>query len=430
MSDIVLKVESLSKQYRLGEVGTGTISHDINRWWARVRGKEDPFSKIGQVNDRTQKAESDYVWALKDINFEVRQGEVLGIIGKNGAGKSTLLKLISQITAPTVGTVKAKGRIASLLEVGTGMHPEMTARENIFLNGAIMGMTKKEIKRKFDEIINFAGCNMYVDTPVKRFSSGMRVRLGFAVAAFLEPEILIVDEVLAVGDAEFQKKAVGKMKDVSAGDGRTVLFVSHNMGSVRSLCNRGLVLKNGEVQFMGGVQESISNYLSHYVEERRSIEWTLAEAPGNHVAKLLKATVWKTGDMNPDAMIQTGDSVSFRFVFQYLEDKRRQIDVSFHLFDEMNRLVFTTGSGHVNEPLFFEKGIITASATIPEGILHEGNYRVGRLLLVENRGSILYEHKDPIFFDVVRKITGYGWQGQKEGVVRPVLKWTLSKSRE
>lgn len=245
--NIAIKVENLSKQYRLGEIGTGTLSHDLNRFFAKIRGKEDPYSIIGQTNDRTATAESDYVWALKDINFEVQQGEVLGIIGNNGAGKSTLLKLISQITSPTTGSIKANGRIASLLEVGTGMHPEMTARENIFLNGAILGMTKKEIKAKFDEIIDFAGCQLYVDTPLKRFSSGMRVRLGFAVAAFLEPEILIVDEVLAVGDAEFQKKAIGKMKDISAGGGRTVLFVSHNMASVKSLCTRAILLENGTV---------------------------------------------------------------------------------------------------------------------------------------------------------------------------------------
>jgi lipopolysaccharide transport system ATP-binding protein len=254
MSDIVLSIENVSKLYRLGEIGTGTISHDLNRWVAKIRGKEDPFSQIGVTNDRTQKAESNFAWALKDINFQVRQGEVLGIIGKNGAGKSTLLKIISRITSPTKGEIKIKGRIASLLEVGTGMHPEMTARENIFLNGAIMGMSKKEIKSKFDEILDFAGCTMYVDTPVKRFSSGMRVRLGFAVAAFLEPEILIVDEVLAVGDAEFQKKAIGKMQDVSKSEGRTVSFVSHNMGSVKSLCSSGLVLKNGGIQFLGDIE--------------------------------------------------------------------------------------------------------------------------------------------------------------------------------
>jgi lipopolysaccharide transport system ATP-binding protein len=227
-----------------------------------VRGKEDPYALIGQTNDRSQKAESDYVWALKDINFEAEQGEILGIIGRNGAGKSTLLKILSQITSPTTGTIKTKGRIASLLEVGTGMHPEMTARENIYLNGAILGMTKKEIAAKFDEIVDFSGCAMYVDTPLKRFSSGMRVRLGFAVAAFLEPEILIVDEVLAVGDAEFQKKAIGKMKDISSGGGRTVLFVSHNMASIRSLCTRALVMNNGTVTFVGSVHEATQFYLA------------------------------------------------------------------------------------------------------------------------------------------------------------------------
>ncbi len=263
----VLKVENLSKLYRLGEVGTGTISHDLNRWWARVRGKEDPYALIGQTNDRSQKAESDYVWALKDINFDVEQGEILGIIGRNGAGKSTLLKILSQITSPTTGTIKTKGRIASLLEVGTGMHPEMTARENIYLNGAILGMAKKEIAAKFDEIVDFSGCAMYVDTPLKRFSSGMRVRLGFAVAAFLEPEILIVDEVLAVGDAEFQKKAIGKMKSVSQNDKRTVLFVSHNMASVLDLCKRGILLQNGQIEKVGPIHEIVSAYLQNNNKE-------------------------------------------------------------------------------------------------------------------------------------------------------------------
>src|SRR6056300_1111468 len=235
MSDVVIKIENLSKQYRLGLVGTGTLSHDFNRWSHRIRGKEDPYLKIGDTNDRSTKGESEYVWALRDINFEVRRGEVLGIIGKNGAGKSTLLKILSRVTSPTTGSIKSAGRMASLLEVGTGFHPELTGLENIYLNGAILGMTKAEIKRKLDEIIDFSGCALYIDTPVKRYSSGMKVRLGFAVAAFLDPEILVVDEVLAVGDAEFQKKAIGKMKDVSKGEGRTVLFVSHNMGSIDAL---------------------------------------------------------------------------------------------------------------------------------------------------------------------------------------------------
>jgi lipopolysaccharide transport system ATP-binding protein len=242
-------------------VGTGTLSHDLNRWWHQVRGKENPYLKIGDVNDRSTKGSSDYVWALQDINFEVERGEVLGIIGKNGAGKSTLLKILSKVTAPTTGSIKSRGRIASLLEVGTGFNGEMTGRENIYLNGAILGMTKKEITSKLDEIIDFSGCERYVDTPVKRYSSGMTVRLAFAVAAFLEPEILVIDEVLAVGDAEFQKKAIGKMQDISKGEGRTVLFVSHNMAAVKSLCTRGIVLENGKVVFEGGVDEVVDKYL-------------------------------------------------------------------------------------------------------------------------------------------------------------------------
>lgn len=261
MSDIAIKVENLGKLYRLGEVGTGTLSHDLNRWWARMRGKEDPFAKIGETNDRTKKGSSEYVWSLKDINFEVKQGEVLGIIGRNGAGKSTLLKVLSKVTAPTTGRIKVKGRIASLLEVGTGFHPELTGRENIFLNGAILGMSKTEIRSKFDEIVDFSGVERYIDTPVKRYSSGMYVRLAFAVAAFLEPEILIVDEVLAVGDAEFQKKCLGRMKDVSVNDGRTVLFVSHNMGAIQQLCSKAITMHYGRLMEFGETRKVISNYL-------------------------------------------------------------------------------------------------------------------------------------------------------------------------
>ena len=268
-----IKVENLSKAYQLGDFGTGTISRDLERFWARMRGKEDPFLKIGEVNDRTTKGESDIVWSLNDLNFEVEQGDAVGIIGRNGAGKSTLLKILSRVTSPTTGSVKIKGRIASLLEVGTGFHPELTGKENIFLNGAILGMRKAEIKRKFDEIVDFAGVERYVDTPVKRYSSGMYVRLAFAVAAHLESEILIVDEVLAVGDAEFQKKCIGKMGDVSRGEGRTILFVSHNMDSVRSLCNKGLVLNNGSIMFNGEVNEAIQTYsIKRFKSSNTSIE--------------------------------------------------------------------------------------------------------------------------------------------------------------
>lgn len=272
----VIKVENLSKQYRLGLIGTGTIRDDFTRFWAKIRGKEDPTLKIGLENTLGVKSESDkgkildnYVWALKNVNFELEKGEVLGIIGKNGAGKSTLLKILSKVTTPTTGQVKVRGRIASLLEVGTGFHPELTGRENIFLNGAILGMTKVEIKSKFDEIVEFSGVEKYIDTPVKRYSSGMYVRLAFAVAAHLEPEILIVDEVLAVGDAEFQKKCLGKMKDVS-GQGRTVIFVSHNMNAINDLCTKCIYMKRGSIEMIGETKKIVGNYISESLNFDRS----------------------------------------------------------------------------------------------------------------------------------------------------------------
>jgi lipopolysaccharide transport system ATP-binding protein len=279
MGNTVIEFNNVGKQYILGTIGTGTLSQDLNRWWAHIRGKEDPYLKIGEINDRTQKSENRFVWALRDINFKVEQGDVVGIVGKNGAGKSTLLKILSRVTSPTTGDIKIKGRIASLLEVGTGFHPEMTGRENIFMNGSIMGMTKTEIKSKFDEIVEFAGVAKYVDTPVKRYSSGMMVRLGFAIAAHLEPEILVVDEVLAVGDAEFQKKAIGKMQDVSKGEGRTVLFVSHNMAAVRSLCTRGILLKNGTIDYIGSIPNTLDKYLKNEGDIKKNkiidnIKWT------------------------------------------------------------------------------------------------------------------------------------------------------------
>lgn len=264
MSSIAIEFDKVGKQYRLGRVGTGTLSHDLNRWWTmNVLGKEDPYLRIGETNDRSKKGNSEYVWALKDISFKVEQGDVVGIIGKNGAGKSTLLKLLSRITSPSTGSIRYNGRIASLLEVGTGFHPEMTGRENIYMNGSIMGMTKAEITRKLDEIVDFAGVERYLDTPVKRYSSGMTVRLGFAVAAFLEPEILVVDEVLTVGDAEFQKKAIGKMNDVAHSEGRTVLFVSHNMAAVKNLCTRGVVLQNGALAYDGTTEDAVNYYLQN-----------------------------------------------------------------------------------------------------------------------------------------------------------------------
>lgn len=256
----VIKAENISKMYRLGIVGTRTISEDITRVWAKLRGKDDPFMKVGETNNRAVKGNSDFIWALKNINFEIKDGERFGIIGKNGAGKSTLLKILSRVASPTTGSLKVKGRVASLLEVGTGFHPELTGRDNIFLNGSILGMTQKEIKSKFDSIVDFSGVERYIDTPVKRYSSGMYVRLAFAVAAHLEPEILIVDEVLAVGDAEFQKKCLGKMHDVSEKEGRTVIFVSHNLQAIKNLCQKTIILNYGELFASGETEETLKLY--------------------------------------------------------------------------------------------------------------------------------------------------------------------------
>ncbi len=306
-----IEFNNVGKMYRLGRVGTGTLSHDLNRFWqTKILRREDPYLKIGQTNDRTTKGDSDYVWALRDINFKVEEGEVLGIIGKNGAGKSTLLKLLSNITTPSTGEIIAYGRIASLLEVGTGFHPEMTGRENIYMNGSIMGMTRGEINRKLDEIVDFAGVERYLDTPVKRYSSGMKVRLGFAVAAFLEPEILVVDEVLTVGDAEFQKKALGKMNDVAKGGGRTVLFVSHNMAAVRSLCTRGVVLQNGMQVFDGDASDAVDVYTSQCSNVGNA---RIADSINKKIDHLENIRIFFNGTENTESLIAGNqDSVEIK----------------------------------------------------------------------------------------------------------------------
>lgn len=319
MSNIAIEFDQVGKQYHLGTVGTGTLSHDLNRFWqTKILRREDPYLKIGETNDRTTKGTSDFVWALKDISFKVEQGEVLGIIGKNGAGKSTLLKLLSNITSPTTGCIKYKGRIASLLEVGTGFHPEMTGRENIYMNGSIMGMTKQEITRKLDEIVDFSGVERYLDTPVKRYSSGMTVRLGFAVAAFLEPEILVVDEVLTVGDAEFQKKAIGKMNDVAHGGGRTVLFVSHNMAAVRNLCTRGVVLQNGCQVFDGSALEAVDYYVSNNIQELKR------KTTKNNLIRRFETTrdveIESVEMTNNDLKVATNEPLSFSIVLKKNRD--------------------------------------------------------------------------------------------------------------
>ncbi len=314
MSNIAIEFDKVGKLYQLGSVGTGSLSHDFNRWWqTKILRREDPYLKIGETNDRTTRGNSDFVWALRDISYSIEQGDVVGIIGRNGAGKSTLLKLLSRVTAPTTGVIRARGRIASLLEVGTGFHPEMTGRENIYMNGSIMGMTRHEITSKLDEIVDFAGVERYLDTPTKRYSSGMMVRLGFAVAAFLEPEILVVDEVLAVGDAEFQKKAIGKMQDVASGEGRTVLFVSHNMAAVKNLCKSGIVLENGTTAFVGTADDAIKRYLAANEElshTERIIDRIKYLKPSIHIDKILIngselcETTIKSGQQTMDIVIE------------------------------------------------------------------------------------------------------------------------------
>ena len=346
MKQLAIKAENISKQYRLGEVGTGTLSHDLNRFWHKVRGLEDPYLKIGEANDRSSKGESDYVWSLRDINFEIEQGDAVGIIGRNGAGKSTLLKLLSKVTKPTTGSFKVNGRIASLLEVGTGFNPEMTGRENIYLNGAILGMRRYEITRKLDEIIAFSGVERYIDTPVKRYSSGMYVRLAFAVAAHLESEILIVDEVLAVGDADFQKKCLGKMGDVSKGEGRTVLFVSHNMVAIQNLCNKGILLNNGNIKSEGDIQKVLSNYLSinqYSVLPNNSKEIFLSN---------LKATS-KNDTYKP---IITGQNAIIELEISSLIDKDG-IFIGIGINDLYGNRLITPFSKHTNKSYSIKKGI-------------------------------------------------------------------------
>lgn len=408
MSEIAISFENISKQYRLGTIGTGTISHDLNRWWHTVRGKEDPYLKIGETNDRSTKGTSDYVWALRDINFDVKQGEVLGIIGKNGAGKSTLLKLLSRVTSPSTGSIKAKGRIASLLEVGTGFHPEMTGRENIYMNGAIMGMTKQEITSKLDEIVDFAGIERYIDTPVKRYSSGMTVRLGFAVAAHLEPEILVVDEVLAVGDAEFQKKAIGKMKDVSSGGGRTVLFVSHNMTAVKNLCTRGLILKNGMVNYSSTIDDTVSHYLlDETVSGVENRYWDFDNAPGIEKVRVKSAYVEFEGE-------ELNVNTSFNIVTEFwVLEEGFPLNVSMVLSTFSDECVFNVFTEH--RPL--KKGLHRAVFHIPAKLMNDGLYYVSNMFVSNAQAVFFHEHANS--FEVLEERATDGWYGKWIGAVRP-----------
>ncbi len=363
-----LKAENISKQYRLGQVGTGTLSHDLNRFWHKVRGKEDPYLKIGEANDRATKGDSEYVWSLQNINFEIEQGDAVGIIGRNGAGKSTLLKLLSKVTKPTTGKIYSNGRIASLLEVGTGFHPEMTGRENVYLNGAILGMTRKEITRKFDEIVDFSGVERYIDTPVKRYSSGMYVRLAFAVAAHLESEILIIDEVLAVGDAEFQKKCLGKMGDVTKGEGRTILFVSHNITAIKELCNYGILLDRGNLVTQGDINKCILEYQKNS-DIKFLYDYSNDEVKVENNKILVKS--YKAEPINGDMInIKSGIKITVTFMSK-LENV--DIDLSFFLKNSHDLTVMSTGM-MVSQNKNSEKGDYTVSFEIPPYTINEDSY--------------------------------------------------------
>jgi lipopolysaccharide transport system ATP-binding protein len=415
MSQTAIKVENVSKLYRLGQVGTGTLKNDLNRFWHKVRGKEDPYLKIGQTNDRTKKAESEFAWALKDINFEIKQGEAIGIIGRNGAGKSTLLKILSKITSPTTGQIHINGRIASLLEVGTGFHPELSGKENIFMNGAILGMKKWEIQKKFDEIVDFAGVEAYVDTPVKRYSSGMIVRLGFAVAAHLEPEILIVDEVLAVGDAEFQKKCIGKMQDVSTNQGRTVLFVSHNMPSIKSLCTKAIILDNGHISQTGDVDEVVKKYLSINLEKSYG---DIVYVSNKHRRARYSREIEFISVSLEDALYENCYATNLPIKLKAVLKSNlslKKFRVSGSIYSEDSTRIGVFFSNHIEEPVK-EGEEISIMIEVVSHNLAKGNYYFS---LSVGNGD---ESTGNVEYDIIYEVIGFKIT-HKNDINTPIVKW-------
>lgn len=419
-----IKIKNLSKQYRLGVIGTGTLTNDLKRWWASIHGKEDPMIKIGMEN-KLSEVGGEYVWALQDINLEVKEGDILGIIGKNGAGKSTLLKILSRVTSPTTGIIEMKGRVASLLEVGTGFHGELSGRENVFLNGTIMGMTKKEIKLRFDEIVEFAGVGKYIDTPVKRYSSGMYVRLAFAVAAHLEPEILIVDEVLAVGDAEFQKKAIGKMQDVSSSDGRTVLFVSHNMAAVRSLCKKGIILTNGQMQYSGEIEECVAFYLKGGNSLSNHKCWEYNPEIKNLDFELLELGI-KAKYKNYADIMRMDEPIEFIAKLRKKNPNKR-IDLTLHIKDDQGNKIFSTGSGSINNNYDNSCGNYITSLVFPSNFFNWGNLYIDLYIVEDSKKAILVIN-DIIAFTISNKEIELGqWMGREPGAIKPSFIWKQRK---
>ena len=419
MKNLAIKAENISKQYRLGEVGTGTISHDLNRFWSKFRGKEDPYLKIGEANDRASKGTSDYVWSLRDINFEIEQGDAVGIVGRNGAGKSTLLKLLSKVTKPTTGNFKVNGRVASLLEVGTGFNPQMTGRENIFLNGAILGMRRQEIARKFDEIVDFSGVERYIDTPVKRYSSGMYVRLAFAVAAHLESEILIVDEVLAVGDAEFQKKCLGKMGDVSKGEGRTVLFVSHNMGAVKTLCKNGILLDKGNFEYQGDVDTCVSLYLGGGNQNNANSQ-LYKDVKISNIFNLSQIAIKCQGG-SYEALLFENKAFELTTIIEIETDFPERYHVTYHLYNELGEPLFSFSS---KDKTMLKKGVNKLTCMFPNNFFQSGNYSLS-IFFVEDKRSAIFIEKDIFIFTVVDRARELGvFMGREPGYIKPQFNWT------
>lgn len=419
---IALEIKNVSKMYRLGVIGSTTLSDDIKRAWYKIRGKEDPFKKLGEENNRTTKG-GNYIWALKDINLNIAHGEVVGIIGKNGAGKSTLLKLLSKVTRPSFGKIVSKGKTASLLEVGTGFHQELTGRENIFLNGAILGMTKNEIAKKIDEIIEFSGCRRYIDTPVKRYSSGMFVRLAFAVAAYLEPDILIVDEVLAVGDADFQKKAIGKMKDISQKGGRTVLFVSHNMTSIKSLCNRAVLLENGKIIKDGSPEEVVNYYLNSSTKISYEKIWGINEKPSNSNFELNKIWLSDKGK-TPISSVSVDKSFFVNIDFKVIKNNSK-VGLNVILHDSNQNIISSSINNH--EKNFYHQkhniGLFSSSCKIPGLLFNSGTFFLSIYFFganFNNAKMIDYVLKIEILDGII--VRG-DYHGEYSGVLRPMFHW-------
>lgn len=422
-SNTVISVENLSKMYRLGRVNSGSFGHDVKRWWANVRGKEDPFSMVASENDRTQKGNgSEYVWALKDVSFDVQKGDVLGIVGRNGAGKSTLLKMLTRVTLPTTGSIKAKGRIASLLEVGTGFHPDLTGRENIFLNGAILGMSKTEIKKKFDEIVDFSGVERYIDTPVKRYSSGMYVRLAFGVAAHLESEILIIDEVLAVGDTEFQKKCLGKMGDVANKEGRTVLFVSHNTAAVIQLCNKAVYMENGKLLKYDNTDIIINEYVRKGQVEKCYEDWNgKGVFFDEYGIKLQNARLKKQNEETSDLYLLNQE---IYVELNYILEKSLKFNFSITVKSESDQIVYVSPS--ISETIYnsvIEKGKYNVNLKLPANLLNSGKYKID-VLLVNDRFQLIHCFEDLLMFNISEEgFESFGFLGKWSGVVRPTTIW-------